>query len=72
MLRNIRALCHIILNYHFFSIQIVAEEIYFNFKYDKNLNRFKYLKSNFLSDSIPCPFTFLKKIKSFIKKKTFI
>ncbi|WP_440613851.1 class I SAM-dependent methyltransferase [Candidatus Pelagibacter sp. HIMB1748] len=69
MLKNIRALYHIILNYHFFSVQIVANEIYFNFKYDKNLNRFKYLKSNFLSDSIPCPFTFLKKIKSFIEKK---
>ena len=69
MFNNLKALYHIILNYHFFTIQIIANEIYFNFKYDKNLNRFKYLKSNFLSDSIPCPFTFLKKIKSFIEKK---
>ena len=69
MLNNIRALYHIILNYHFYTIPIIINEIYFNFKYDKNLNKFKYLKSNYLSDSIPCPFTFLKKIKSFIEKK---
>ncbi len=69
MLNNIRALYHIILNYHFYTIPIIINEILFNFKYDKNLNNFKYLKSNFLSDSIPCPFTFLKIIKSFIEKK---
>ena len=69
MLNNIRALYHIILNYHFYTIPIIINEILFNFKYDKNLNNFKYLKSNFLSDSIPCPFTFLKRIKSFIEKK---
>ena len=69
MLNNIRALYHIILNYHFYTIPIILNEILFNFKYDKNLNNFKYLKSNFLSDSIPCPFTFLKIIKSFIEKK---
>ena len=69
MLNNIRALYHIILNYHFYTIPIIINEILFNFKYDKNLNNFKYLKSNFLSDSIPCPFTFLKRIKTFIEKK---
>ena len=69
MLNNIRALYHIILNYHFYTIPIILNEILFNFKYDKNLNNFKYLKNNFLSDSIPCPFAFLKKIKSFIKEK---
>ena len=69
MLNNIRALYHIILNYHFYTVPIIINEILFNFKYDKNLNNFKYLKSNFLSDSIPCPFTFLKRIKSFIEKK---
>ena len=69
MLNNIRALYHIILNYHFYTIPIIINEILFNFKYDKNLNKFKYLKSNFLSDSIPCPFTFLKRIKTFIEKK---
>ncbi|WP_440675969.1 class I SAM-dependent methyltransferase [Candidatus Pelagibacter sp. HIMB1593] len=69
MLNNIRALYHIILNYHFYTIPIIINEILFNFKYDKNLNNFKYLKSNFLSDSIPCPFTFLKRIKSFVEKK---
>lgn len=69
MLNNIRALYHIILNYHFYTIPIILNEILFNFKYDKNLNNFKYLKSNFLSDSIPCPFTFLKRIKSFVEKK---
>jgi hypothetical protein len=69
MLNYLKALYHIILNYRFFTIQILLDEIYFNFKYDKNLNQFKYLKSNFLSDSIPCPYFFLKKIKSFVEKK---
>ena len=69
MLNCLKALYHIILNYRFFTIQILLDEIYFNFKYDKNLNQFKYLKSNFLSDSIPCPYFFLKKIKSFVEKK---
>ena len=69
MFNNIKALYHILLNYHFFTIPVVANEIYFNFRYDKKLNRFKYLKSNFLSDSIPCPYSFLKKIKKFIEKK---
>lgn len=68
MLNYIKALYHIFLNYHILAIPILLYEIYFNFKYDKNLNKFKYLKSNFLSDSIPCPYFFLKKIKTFIIK----
>ena len=68
MLNYLKALYHILLNYHLFTIPIIVNEIYFNLKYDGNLNKFKYLKSNFLSDSIPCPYTFLKRIKLFIKK----
>ena len=41
MFNNIKALYHILLNYHFLTIPIVANEIYFNFRYDKKLNRFK-------------------------------
>ena len=68
MFNNIKALYHIILNYHIYAIPILFQEIYFNLVYNKSFNKFKYLESDFLSDSIPCPFFFLKKIKIFIKK----
>ena len=68
MINYIKPLYHILKNYHFYSIYIILYEIYFNIKYNKKFNQFKYLKSNIFSDSIPCPFFFLQKIKKFVKK----
>ena len=68
MINYIKPLYHILKNYHFYSIYIILYEIYFNIKYNKKFNQFKYLKSNIFSDSIPCSFFFLQKIKKFVKK----
>ena len=71
MVNYIKPLYHILKNYRFYSIYVILYEIYFNIKYDKKFNQFKYLKSNIFSDSIPCSFFFLKKLKKFKKKKIF-
>ena len=60
---------HIFKNYHFYSIPILLSEAIFYLKYNNTVNKFKYLNDDFLSDSIPCPYYFLKKIKSFAIKK---
>ena len=68
MVNYIKPLYHILKNYRFYSIYVILYEIYFNIKYDKKFNQFKYLKSNIFSDSIPCSLFFLQKIKKFVKK----
>ena len=68
MVNYIKPLYHILKNYRFYSIYVILYEIYFNIKYDKKFNQFKYLKSNIFSDLIPCSFFFLQKIKKFVKK----
>ena len=68
MVNYIKPLYHILKNYRFYSIYVILYEIYFNIKYDKKFNQFKYLKINIFSDSIPCSFFFLQKIKKFVKK----
>ena len=55
-----------ILNYKFYAIPIVFNEIYFNLKFDKKFNKFKYFNDKYLSDSIPCSYYLLKKINNFI------
>ena len=64
----LKALNDIFRNYHFYSIPILVSEVIFHLKYNGSFNKFKYLNSNFLSDSIPCSYFFLKKIKKFIIK----
>tara|TARA_B110000971_G_C19943196_1_gene469743 strand:- start:52 stop:660 length:609 start_codon:yes stop_codon:yes gene_type:complete len=68
MQKYLKALYDILKNYHFYSIPILISEAIFQFKYNSTFNKFKYLNSNFLSDSIPCPYFFLKKIEKFIIK----
>lgn len=68
MQKYLKALYNIFRNYHLYSVPILIYEIIFQFKYNSALNKFKYLDSDFLSDSIPCPYFFLKKIEKFIKK----
>ena len=69
MYKYLKAIYHIFKNYHLYSIPVLLNEIVFYFKYNNNFNKFKYLNSNFLSDSIPCSYFFLKKIKKFTKNK---
>ena len=69
MKKYIKALFDIFKNYHFYSIPVLIYETIFYLKYNGNFNKFKYINSNFLSDSIPCSYFFLKKIKKFIIKK---
>ena len=57
-----------ILNYKFYAIPIVFNEIYFNLSFDNKFNKFKYFDDKYLSDSIPCPYYLLKKINNFINK----
>jgi hypothetical protein len=64
----IKAFYDIIRNYHFYSLLVLINEFIFYVKYNNNFNKFKYLNSNFLSDSIPCSYFFLKKIRKFIIK----
>ena len=68
MFKYLKALFDIFNNYHLYSIPILINEFIFYFKYNGAFNKFKYLNSNFLSDSIPCSFFFLIKIKKFIIK----
>ena len=67
MYKYLKAIYHIFKNYHLYSIPVLLNEIVFYFKYNNAFNKFKYLNSNFLSDSIPCSYFFLKKIKKFTK-----
>ena len=69
MKKYLKALFDIFKNYHFYSIPILANEIIFNFRYNSIFNRFKYLNEDFSSDSIPCSYYLLKKIKKFMLKK---
>ena len=70
MKKYLKALFDIFKNYHFYSIPILINEVTFHTKYNSSFNKFKYLNSDFLSDSIPCSYFFLKKIKKFIIKKS--
>ena len=69
MKKYLKAFIEILINYHIYSIPVLIYEFYFYLKYQNQYNKFKYLKSKFLSDSIPCPFFFLKKIENILKKK---
>jgi hypothetical protein len=68
MFKYLKALYDIFKNYHLYSIPILVNETIFHFRYNSVFNKFKYLDSDFLSDSIPCSYFFLKKIKKFIIK----
>ena len=68
MPKYLKALYDIFKNYHLYSIPILVNETIFHFRYNSVFNKFKYLDSDFLSDSIPCSYFFLKKIKKFIIK----
>ena len=65
MQKYLKALFHIFKNYHFYSFPILFSEALFYLKHNSIVNKFKYLNDDFLSDSIPCPYYFLKKIKKF-------
>jgi len=69
MKNYIKALFDIFRNYRLYSIPILINEAVFHLKFNNNFNKFKYLNSDFLSDSIPCSYFFLKKIKKFIIEK---
>ena len=71
MQKYLKAICHIFKNYRLYSILILIYEIIYYFKFNNAFNKFKYLNSDFLSDSIPCPYLFLIKINKFIAKKNF-
>ena len=60
----IKALFDIFKNYQIYSIPILINEAIFYIRYNSTFNKFKYLNSNFFSDSIPCSYFFLKKIKN--------
>jgi len=66
MSKYLKAIFNIFKNYKFYSFQLLFYEFIFFIFYNHKFNRFKYLNSNFLSDSIPCPFLFLIKINKFI------
>lgn len=68
MQKYLKALYDIFKNYRSYAFTILINEIIFQFKYNGELNKFKYLDSKFQSDSIPCSYFFLKKIKKFILK----
>ena len=68
MLKYLKALFDIFKNYRFYSILVLLNEAIYYQRYNNAFNKFKYLNSNFFSDSIPCSYFFLKKIKKFIIK----
>tara|TARA_B110000444_G_scaffold242111_1_gene259123 strand:+ start:137 stop:769 length:633 start_codon:yes stop_codon:yes gene_type:complete len=68
MQKYLKALYEILKNYRFYSFTILINEIMFQLIHNKEFNKFKYLNSKFQSDSIPCSYYFLKKIKKFISK----
>ena len=69
MRKYLKVFVEILINYHIYSIPILIFEIFFYIKYPNKYNKFKYSSNNILSDSIPCPFYFLKKIEKFLKNK---
>jgi len=66
MSKYLKAIFNIFKNYKFYSFQLLFYEFIFFIFYNHKFNRFKYLNSNFLSNSIPCPFLYLIKINKFI------
>ena len=68
MQKYLKALYEILKNYRFYSFTILINEIMFQLLYNKEFNKFKYLNNKFQSNSIPCSYFFLKKIKKFISK----
>ena len=68
MQKYLKALFDIFRNYHFYSILILLNEAMYYQRQNNAFNKFKYLDSNYFSDSIPCSYFFLKKIKKFIIK----
>ena len=69
MFKNFTAMINIIINYKIYFVPVIFFEFFFFISHNKKYNRFKYLDSNFLSDSIPCPYFFLKKIEKYMLKK---
>jgi SAM-dependent methyltransferase len=69
MHKYLKAIFHIFKNYHLYSFPILLYEALFYVKHNNSVNKFKYLNNDSLSDSIPCPYFFLKKIKNFLIKK---
>ena len=69
MQKYLKALFQIFKNYHFYSIPILLNEALFYIRHNNAVNKFKYLNDDFLSDSIPCSYYFLKRIKKFVVKK---
>lgn len=69
MLKYYKAILDIFKNYKLYSFQVLFYELIFITIYKRKFNKFEYLNSNFLSNSIPCPFFFLKIINKFIIKK---
>jgi uncharacterized protein YutD len=68
MQKYLKALYDIFKNYRLYSIPLLINEALFNFRYSSTFNKFKYLNGDSSSDSIPCSYFFLKKIKKFIIK----
>ena len=68
MQKYLKALFDIFKNYQFYSFLILLNEAIYYQRYNNAFNKFKYLNSNYFSDSIPCSYFFLKKIKKFIIK----
>ena len=69
MYKYFKAISNILKNYKFYSFHVLFYEIIFYLLHEKKINQFEYLNSNFLSDSIPCPYFFLKKINKFTNDK---
>jgi SAM-dependent methyltransferase len=69
MIDYLKTLLNILKHYHLYSITVIFNELFFYFNHDKFLNKIKIYNSNSLSNSIPCPYFFLKIINKFIKKK---
>lgn len=68
MLKYLKVIINVVINYKFYFFPILSFELFFYIFHNKNYNKFKYLDSNYLSDSIPCPYYFLKKIEKFLEK----
>ena len=69
MYKYFKAISDILKNYRFYSFHVLIYELIFLIYHQKKFNKFEYLNSSFLSDSIPCPYFFLKKIDKFINEK---
>ena len=69
MIKYLKAIYHIFINYNFYSFIVIFKELEYFIKFNSSFNNFKYLKSDFLSDSIPCSYYFLIKIKKFVENK---